>query len=206
MTYLLTIYIETRKFSIRSRMEELRTKFFNSVNIVEEKNSTVLNQLTKLELQAKLLALNIITPESILDVLKYSKKELVELIITLNLYYMQVKVIEQSEATVENSINAMSAPTYPQLPNAEYYPISQPQFTQVGYYPDDNVLATPYQPQIPQMTRSYDVVPDGFYPNTNDIQYHGSYKFYQYQNYQKRSSPILNRLLPGLLRLHNSEN
>ena len=85
MTYLLTIYIQTRKFSIRSRMEELRTKFFNSVNIVEEKNSTVLNQLTKLELQAKLLALNIIADESTLDMPKYSKDELVEFIISLNL-------------------------------------------------------------------------------------------------------------------------
>ena len=194
MTYLLTIYTQNKRNQYSFKMEELRTKFFNSVDLVEEQNPTVLNQLTKLELQAKLLALNIIAAESILDMLKYSKDELVEFIISLNLCYIQVEVIEQAETAVENSINAMSALIYPQFPNAK--PISQTQFTQVGHYPNDNIIATPYQPQIYQMTRSYDVVPDtasqypqnNFYPNTNDIQYYGSYNFYQYQDYQNSES------------------
>ena len=122
MAYLLTIYIQNKRNQYSFKMEELRTKFFNSVDIVEKKNPTVLNQLTKLELQAKLLALNIIADESTLDMPKYSKDELVEFIISLNLYYIQVEVIEQAEIAIENSINAMSAPIYPQFPNAEYYP------------------------------------------------------------------------------------
>ena len=130
---------------------------FNSIDIVEEKNPAVLNQLTKLELQAKLLALNIIATENILDVLKCSKEELVEFIINLNLCYIEVEVIEEKETTVGNSTNTMSAPIYSQYPDAKTF--SQTQYTQVGYYPNDNMIASPYQTQFPQMTRSYDVVP-----------------------------------------------
>ena len=54
-------------------MEELRTRFYNSIDLVEEKDPVVLDQLTKLELQAKLLSLNINAGESILTILKLSK-------------------------------------------------------------------------------------------------------------------------------------
>ena len=67
-------------------MEELRTRFYNSIDLVEEKDPVVLDQLTKLELQAKLLYyLNIFAGESILTILKLSKDELIKFILSLSL-------------------------------------------------------------------------------------------------------------------------
>ena len=90
---------------------------------------------------------------------------------------------------VGNSINTMSAPIYSRFPNAK--PISQTQYTQVGHYSNDNMIASPYKTQFPQMTMSYDVVPEtanqypqnNLYPNTNEIQYYDYNYQYQYQDY-----------------------
>ena len=57
-------------------MEELRTRFYNPIDLVEGEDPVVLDQLRKSELQAKLLSLNIIAGESILTILKLSKDEL----------------------------------------------------------------------------------------------------------------------------------
>ena len=89
-------------------MEELRTRFYNSIDLVEEKDPVVLDQLTKLELQAKLLSQNIIAGESILTILKLSKDELIKFIFSLNMCYMDI--IEQEETTAEDLINIMNVP------------------------------------------------------------------------------------------------
>ena len=96
------------KISTYQDMEELRRKLFDSIDIVIEKNYTVIDQLTKLEIQAKILALQIISPESILTVLKMSKQELVRFILDLNMCYMDVT----EETSTENVINIMNDTQY----------------------------------------------------------------------------------------------
>ena len=58
------------KISTYQDMEELRRRLFDSIDIVIERDYIVIDQLTKLEIQAKILALQIIAPESILTVLQ----------------------------------------------------------------------------------------------------------------------------------------
>ena len=65
-------------------MEEAKTKFYESVDILEERNVEILQRLTKLELQSKLLSRHVIADCSILDIRKYNKKELIEFIVNLN--------------------------------------------------------------------------------------------------------------------------
>ena len=78
------------KIIIYLEMEELRRRLFNSIDIVMEKDYVVLDQLTKLELQAKLLSLHIIAGESILTVLKMSKEDLFKFILDLNIRGRQI--------------------------------------------------------------------------------------------------------------------
>ena len=87
-------------------MEELRRKLFDSIDIVMERNYIVIDQLTKLEIQAKILGLQIISPESILTVLQMSKQELIKFILELNLYYVT------EETSTENVINTMNDTQY----------------------------------------------------------------------------------------------
>ena len=61
-------------------MEEAKTKFYESVDILEERNVEILQRHTKLELRSKLLLIHVIAEWSILDILKYNKKELIEFI------------------------------------------------------------------------------------------------------------------------------
>ena len=56
-------------------MEELRRAIFDSIDIVTERNYNVIDQLTKLEIQAKIMGLGIIASESILTLLQMSKQE-----------------------------------------------------------------------------------------------------------------------------------
>ena len=144
-------------------MEELRTRFYNTIDLVEEKNPTVFNQLAMLELQAKLLALDIIARESILTILKLSKDELIEFILSLNMYYMHV--IEQEETIAENSTNNMNVPYCSQ-------------YTEFGYSSDCD-----YQSQAPQMTWSYGDVSGTSGQYSDQDNFYGSYQ-YQYQNYE----------------------
>ena len=92
-------------------MEELRRRLFNSIDIVMEKDYVVLDQLTKLELQAKLLSLHIIAGESILTILKMSNEELIKFILSLNMCYMDVT---EEETTTEDVINIMNDSYYSQ--------------------------------------------------------------------------------------------
>ena len=144
-------------------MEELRTRFYNSIDLVEEKDPVVLDQLTKLELQAKLLSLNIIAGESILTILKLSKDELIKFILSLNMCYMDI--IEQEETTAEDLINIMNVPYCSQ-------------YTEFGYSSDYN-----YQSQAPQMDWSHSDVSGTSNQYSDQNNFHWSYQD-QSQNYE----------------------
>ena len=88
-------------------MEELWRAIFDSIDIVTERNYTVIDQLTKLEIQAKIMGLQIISPESILIVLQMSKQELIKFILDLNLYY-----VDDTEESIENIPNTMNDTQY----------------------------------------------------------------------------------------------
>ena len=68
-------------------MEDIRNILFHQIDIVTTKDYETLDLLIKIELQAKLLSLNVIAPESFLTVLKLPKRDLIELILSMNLYY-----------------------------------------------------------------------------------------------------------------------
>ena len=62
---------------------------FNEVDIVTTRDYAVIDKLTKIEIQAKLLGLNIIAPESYLTILKMPKQHLIDFILQLNLFYAE---------------------------------------------------------------------------------------------------------------------
>ena len=68
-------------------MEDIRSILYHQIDIVTTKDYGTLDMLIKIELQAKLLSLNVIAPESFLTVLKLPKRDLIELILLMNLYY-----------------------------------------------------------------------------------------------------------------------
>ena len=68
-------------------MEDIRSILYHQIDIVTTKDYATLDLLIKIELQAKLLSLNVIAPESFLTVLKLPKRDLIELILSMNLYY-----------------------------------------------------------------------------------------------------------------------
>ena len=68
-------------------MEDFRSMLYHQIDIVKTKDYGTLDMLIKIELQAKLLSLNVIAPESFLTVLKLPKRDLIELILSMNLYY-----------------------------------------------------------------------------------------------------------------------
>ena len=90
-------------------MEELRRAIFDSIDIVTERNYNVIDQLTKLEIQAKIMGLQIISPESILTMLQMSKQELIRFILDLNMCYMDVT---EEETSTEDVINIMNDTQY----------------------------------------------------------------------------------------------
>ena len=69
------------------KMEDIRSILYHQIDIVTTKDYGTLDMLIKIELQAKLLSLNVISPESFLTVLKLPKRDLIELILSMNLYY-----------------------------------------------------------------------------------------------------------------------
>ena len=85
-------------------MEELRRAIFDSIDIVTERNYNVIDQLTKMEIQAKIIGLGIgiIASESILTVLQMSKQEIIKFILQLNLHYVTE---EESIEDVPNTMN-----------------------------------------------------------------------------------------------------
>ena len=77
-------------------MEEIRNAVFNEVDIVTTRDYAVINKLTKIEIQAKLLGLNIIAPESYLTILKMPKQHLIDFILQLNLFYAEENVNDEN--------------------------------------------------------------------------------------------------------------
>ena len=70
-------------------MEDIRDAVFNQIDIVITRDYAVIDRLTKIEIQAKVLGLNIIAPESYLTILRMPKKHLIEFILQLNLFYAE---------------------------------------------------------------------------------------------------------------------
>ena len=88
-------------------MEELRRAIFDSIDIGTERNYNVIDQFTKLEIQAKIMGLGIIASESILTVLQMSKQEIIKFILQLNLHYVTE---EESIEDVPNTMNDTRLP------------------------------------------------------------------------------------------------
>ena len=70
-------------------MEEIRNAVFNEIDIVTTRDYAVIDKLTKIEIQSKLLGLNIIAPESYLTILQMPKQRLIDFILQLNLFYAE---------------------------------------------------------------------------------------------------------------------
>ena len=62
-------------------MEEIRNAIYNEIDIVTERNYAIIDKLTKIEIQSKLLGLNIIAPESYLTILQMPKQRLIDFIL-----------------------------------------------------------------------------------------------------------------------------
>ena len=87
-------------------MEEIRNAVFNEVDIVTTRDYAVIDKLTKIEIQAKVLGLNIIAPESYLTILKMPKKHLIDFILQLNLFYAEENENDMNETQEEmNDMN-----------------------------------------------------------------------------------------------------
>ena len=86
-------------------MEDIRNILFHQIDIVTTKDYATLDLLIKIELQAKLLSLNVIAPESFLTVLKLPKRDLIELILGMNLYYAEDNEDNVSETHEENDMD-----------------------------------------------------------------------------------------------------
>ena len=86
-------------------MEDIRSMLYHQIDIVKTKDYGTLDMLIKIELQAKLLSLNVIAPESFLTVLKLPKRDLIELILSLNLYYYEDNEENVSETHEENDMD-----------------------------------------------------------------------------------------------------
>ena len=82
-------------------MEDIRDILFHQIDIVITRDYATMDMLTKIELQAKILSLNVIAPESFLTVLRLPKKDLIELILGLNLYYAEEDEDNMSETHEE---------------------------------------------------------------------------------------------------------
>ena len=86
-------------------MEDIRNILFHQIDIVTTKDYATLDMLINIELQAKLLSLNVIAPESFLTVLKLPKRDLIELILSMNLYYAEDNEDNVSETHEENDMD-----------------------------------------------------------------------------------------------------
>ena len=86
-------------------MEDIRDILFHQIDIVIVRDYATMDLLTKIELQAKLLSLNVVAPESFLTVLKLPKKDLIELILGMNLYYTEDDQDNMSEIHEENDMD-----------------------------------------------------------------------------------------------------
>ena len=86
-------------------MEDIRDILFHQIDIVVARDYATMDLLTKIELQAKLLSLNVVAPESFLTVLKLPKKDLIELILGMNLYYTEDDQDNMSEIHEENDMD-----------------------------------------------------------------------------------------------------
>ena len=82
-------------------MEDIRDAVYNQIDIVITRDYAIIDMLTKIEIQAKVLSLNIIAPESYLTVLRLPKKDLIEFILGLNLYYAEEDEDNMSETHEE---------------------------------------------------------------------------------------------------------
>ena len=78
-------------------MEEIRNAIYNEIDIVTERDHAIIDKLTKIEIQSKLLGLNIIASESYLTILQMPKQRLIDFILQLNLFYAEENEDDMNE-------------------------------------------------------------------------------------------------------------
>ena len=140
-------------------MEELRKAIYDQIDIVTERNYHVIDQLTKLEIQAKLVGLGIIASDSILTVLQMSKQQIINFILQLNLYY-----VDDTEESIENDTQYTMNDTKFNM-NDTQFNMNDTQYNMYGYY---------------ARNASYDGNSD--WPHNN--QNHGNYYWSQQEQFQ----------------------
>ena len=110
-------------------MEEIRNAVFNEIDIVTTRDYAVIDKLTKIEIQSKLLGLNIIASESYLTILQMPKQHLINFILQLNLFYAEESEnIESAPSDMNDTQEGMDDDQYGRNETHNLY----------GYYEDVN--------------------------------------------------------------------
>ena len=110
-------------------MEEIRNAIYNEIDIVTERDYAIIDKLTKIEIQSKLLGLNIIASESYLTILQMPKQRLINFILQLNLFYAEESEdIESAPSDMNDTQEGMDDDQYGRNETNNFY----------GYYGDVN--------------------------------------------------------------------
>ena len=110
-------------------MEEIRNAIYNEIDIVTERDYAIIDKLTKIEIQSKLLGLNIIASESYLTILQMPKQRLINFILQLNLFYAEESEdIESAPSDMNDTQEGMDDDQYGRNETYNFY----------GYYGNVN--------------------------------------------------------------------
>ena len=110
-------------------MEEIRNAIYNEIDIVTERDYAIIDKLTKIEIQSKLLGLNIIASESYLTILQMPKQRLINFILQLNLFYAEESEdIESAPSDMNDTQEGMDDDQYGRNGTNNFY----------GYHGDVN--------------------------------------------------------------------
>ena len=110
-------------------MEEIRNAIYNEIDIVTERDYAIIDKLTKIEIQSKLLGLNIIASESYLTILQMPKQRLINFILQLNLCYAdESEDIESAPSDMNDTQEGMDDDQYGRNGTNNFY----------GYHGDVN--------------------------------------------------------------------
>ena len=110
-------------------MEEIRNAIYNEIDIVTERDYAIIDKLTKIEIQSKLLGLGIIASESYLTILQMPKQRLINFILQLNLFYAEESEnIESAPSDMNDTQEGMDDDQYGRNGTNNFY----------GYHGDVN--------------------------------------------------------------------
>ena len=110
-------------------MEEIRNAIYNEIDTVTERDYAIIDKLTKIEIQSKLVGLNIIASESYLTILQMPKQHLINFILHLNLCYAdESEDIESAPSDMDDTQEGMDDDQYGRNETNNLY----------GYYGDVN--------------------------------------------------------------------